>query len=64
MVVFGALLPVTQLPEMFGRWDNFLSRGLADEAVEGFRRRERNGETTCLAWELLSWYIMRVCLVA
>ncbi|MEK7699995.1 MAG: hypothetical protein AAB332_06285 [Planctomycetota bacterium] len=47
---FGALLPVTQLLEMFGRWDNFLSRGLADEAVEGFRGHERNGETTCLAW--------------
>ena len=29
--------------EMFDKWDNFLSRGLADEEVEEFRCHERTG---------------------
>lgn len=43
MVVSGAPHPVTQLLEVFGKWDNFLSRGLADEEVEEFRCHERTG---------------------
>ena len=43
MVVSGEPHPVTQLLEVFGKWDNFLSRGLADEEVEDFRCHERTG---------------------
>ena len=31
------LVHVASLPEMFGKWDDFLSRGLADGEVEAFR---------------------------
>ena len=34
---------VAPLLEMFGKWDNFLSRGLSDEEVEKFRCHERTG---------------------
>ena len=37
------LVHVAPLLEMFGKWDDFLSRGLSDEEVEKFRCHERTG---------------------
>src|SRR4030065_260441 len=37
------LVHVAPLLEMFGKWDDFLSRGLSDEEIEGFQYHERTG---------------------
>ena len=37
------LVHVAPLLEMFGKWDDFLSRGLSDDEVEKFRCHERTG---------------------
>ena len=37
------LVHVAPLLEMFGKWDDFLSRGLSDEEVDEFRCHERTG---------------------
>ena len=37
------LVHVSPLLEMFGKWDDFLSRGMADEEVEELRCHERTG---------------------
>jgi putative transposase len=39
------LVHVAPLLEMFGKWDDFLSRGLSDEEVERFRCHERTGRS-------------------
>jgi len=36
---------VTPLLEMFGEWNDFLSKGLSDEEVEKFRCHERTGRS-------------------
>lgn len=36
---------VAPLLEMFGKWDDFLSRGLSDDKVEKFRCHERTGRS-------------------
>ena len=41
VVVSEAPYRITQLLEMFGKWDNFISRGLTDEEVEEFRCYKR-----------------------
>ena len=37
------LVHVSPLLEMFGKWDDFLSRGLSDEEIEEFQYHERTG---------------------
>ncbi|MGQ3683545.1 MAG: hypothetical protein ACUBOA_00750 [Candidatus Loosdrechtia sp.] len=37
------LVHVAPLLEMFGKWDDFLSRGLSDEETGEFRCHERTG---------------------
>ncbi len=48
------LVRMAPLLEMFGKWDDFLSRGLSDEEVEKFRCHERTerplGTDSFIAW--------------